>query len=59
MSPCEAAVACGLLRPKQVVPMHFGTFPPLTGRPEQLAALVGDTAETKVWTLDPEKSVKW
>jgi L-ascorbate metabolism protein UlaG (beta-lactamase superfamily) len=59
MSPREAAVACGLLRPKRVVPMHFGTFPPLTGRPEQLAALLGDAAETEVWMLEPGKTVKW
>jgi L-ascorbate metabolism protein UlaG (beta-lactamase superfamily) len=37
MSPREAAYACNLLRPKAVIPMHFGTFPPLTGRPHQLA----------------------
>ena len=26
-SPREAAYACNLLRPKTVIPMHFGTFP--------------------------------
>ena len=36
MSPREAAYACNLLKPKHVVPMHFGTFPPLTGRPGDL-----------------------
>ena len=25
----------------------------------QLGALLGDTAETKVWRLEPGKSVKW
>ena len=34
MSPREAAVACRLLKTKKVIPMHFGTFPPLTGRPK-------------------------
>src|ERR1043166_9354049 len=29
MSPKEAAVACKLLKPERVIPMHFGTFPPL------------------------------
>jgi L-ascorbate metabolism protein UlaG (beta-lactamase superfamily) len=42
MSPREAAYACKLLRPKTVVPMHFGTFPPLTGRPGELQKLVAD-----------------
>src|SRR4051812_45410339 len=31
MSPHEAALACRLLDVKKVIPMHFGTFPPLTG----------------------------
>jgi L-ascorbate metabolism protein UlaG (beta-lactamase superfamily) len=31
MSPREAAYACRLLKPKTVIPMHFGTFPVLTG----------------------------
>ena len=40
MGPREAAYACNLLRPKTVIPMHFGTFPVLTGRPSQLQKLV-------------------
>ena len=40
MSPREAAYAVNLLQPKTVIPMHFGTFPMLTGRPSQLAKLV-------------------
>jgi L-ascorbate metabolism protein UlaG (beta-lactamase superfamily) len=58
MSPREAAVACRLLKAKRVVPMHFGTFPPLTGRPEQLQKLISDTA-TEVWALEPGKPVDW
>jgi L-ascorbate metabolism protein UlaG (beta-lactamase superfamily) len=42
MSPREAAYACKLLRPKAVVPMHFGTFPVLTGTPAELKKLVKD-----------------
>ena len=53
MGPREAALACCLLKPRKVVPMHFGTFPPLTGRPEQLAELIKDTAKTEVWALEP------
>lgn len=40
MSPREAAYACRLLKPKTVLPMHFGTFPLLTGTPAQLQKLV-------------------
>jgi L-ascorbate metabolism protein UlaG (beta-lactamase superfamily) len=58
MSPREAAMACGLLKPKQVIPMHFGTFPPLIGRPGQLADLIADLP-TKVLALEPGKPVNW
>jgi len=58
MSPREAAVACGLLHPKRVIPMHFGTFPPLTGRPGDLQELLAGSA-TEVWPLDPGKPVEW
>lgn len=40
MSPREAAYACRLLKPKTVIPMHFGTFPVLRGTPAQLEKLV-------------------
>jgi L-ascorbate metabolism protein UlaG (beta-lactamase superfamily) len=42
MGPREAAYACKLLKVKSVIPMHFGTFPVLTGRPSQLQKLVPD-----------------
>ncbi len=58
MSPREAALACTMLKAGKVVPMHFGTFPPLTGRPEELAALTEDLP-TEVWTLEPGKPVEW
>ena len=58
MGPHEAALACKLLRARKVIPMHFGTFPALTGRPEQLGELVTDL-ETEVWALEPGKAVEW
>ncbi len=42
MSPREAAYACRLLKPQTVIPMHFGTFPLLTGTPGELKKLVKD-----------------
>jgi L-ascorbate metabolism protein UlaG (beta-lactamase superfamily) len=40
MGPEQAAVACDLLGIRQVVPMHYGTFPALTGTPAKLRELV-------------------
>ena len=36
MSPREAAVAARMLKPRWIVPAHYGTFPTLTGTPEML-----------------------
>lgn len=55
MSPREAAVACELLKVQKVIPMHFGTFPPLTGTPAQLQKMTATT----VWELEPGKTVEW
>ncbi len=59
MGPREAALACRLLNAKQVIPMHFGTFPALTGRPEELSKLLKDFPRTKIWPLEIGKPVKW
>ena len=59
MGPREAALACRLLRPKKVIPMHFGTFPPLVGRPEHLKELLKDQPEIEVVALAPGGSLSW
>ncbi|HLH39253.1 MAG TPA: metal-dependent hydrolase [Bryobacteraceae bacterium] len=59
MSPREAALACRMLNVRKVIPVHFGTFPPLTGRPEQLAELIRDLPDTEVWELKPGQPVQW
>lgn len=55
MGPREAALACRLLKPSKAIPMHFATFPLLTGRPTALAALT----ETEIWELKPGVPVTW
>jgi L-ascorbate metabolism protein UlaG (beta-lactamase superfamily) len=40
MDPRQAAMACALLGVAQVVPMHWGTSPLLTGTPAELKVLV-------------------
>jgi L-ascorbate metabolism protein UlaG (beta-lactamase superfamily) len=42
MGPKEAALAAELLGVKQVIPMHYGTFPMLTGTPAALRELLQD-----------------
>jgi L-ascorbate metabolism protein UlaG (beta-lactamase superfamily) len=58
MGPHEAAHAARLLRVKTVIPMHYGTFPVLTGRPEDLAAKVKDDG-IRVWPLKQGETVTW
>lgn len=53
MDPREAAVAVRLLGVKKVIPMHYRTFPPLSGTPEQLRDLTRDIAGLEVYTLQP------
>lgn len=45
MGPREAALAVEFLQPKKVLPIHFGTFPALTGTPKELAALIDSKIE--------------
>lgn len=49
MGPKEAAVAARFLRVKTVLPIHFGTFPPLKGTPEDLATQVGANVRVVPW----------
>jgi len=49
MGPQEAALAARLLEPEVILPIHFGTFPPLTGTPQQVAALVGPGVKVVDW----------
>lgn len=53
MSPREAALACTLIRPRTIIGMHYGTFPPLTGTPEQLKKHLPPAMRKSVRILDP------
>ena len=58
MSPKEAAMAARMLRPKWIVPMHFGTFPALTGTPDALRAeLKALGVEAEVLALAPGETL--
>lgn len=49
MSPKEAALAARFVGAKTILPIHFGTFPPLTGTPAELAALVDPGVRVVEW----------
>lgn len=58
MGPDEASVATRLLKVKRVIPMHYGTFPALTGTPEALAPAIKKYG-AEVWKLERGKAVEW
>ena len=49
MGPKEAALAASYLAPEIILPLHFGTFPPLKGTPEELASLVDANIQVVPW----------
>jgi L-ascorbate metabolism protein UlaG (beta-lactamase superfamily) len=57
MGPREAAYAIRLLGVKHVIPMHYGTFPDLTGTPEQLRAETKDIGGLEIHVLKPGESL--
>jgi L-ascorbate metabolism protein UlaG (beta-lactamase superfamily) len=57
MDPAAAAKACEILGVRQVVPMHYGTFPVLTGSPEDLKTLV-EPMGIDVLVLEPGETAQ-
>jgi L-ascorbate metabolism protein UlaG (beta-lactamase superfamily) len=57
MGPMQAARACELLGVRQVVPMHYGTFPDLTGTPGHLRELLASTG-VEVLELQPGETAE-
>ena len=58
MSPAEAALACRMLKPRWVIPMHYGTFPVLTGTAEELIERLKNEPEITVIPLKPGETVE-
>ncbi len=57
MGPKEAAFAVdSLIKPKRVVPIHYGTFPALKGTPEQFKSFLKSKKKLKV--IEPGESVR-
>lgn len=59
MDPREATYAAKLLGSKYVIPMHYGTFPVLTGTAEEFVRLMTkEVPKTKVLVLKPGQMVQ-
>jgi L-ascorbate metabolism protein UlaG (beta-lactamase superfamily) len=58
MGPKEAAYAVRLLGTRCVIPMHYGTFPVLTGSPEQLRDLTADIEGLRIIALRPGETLE-
>jgi L-ascorbate metabolism protein UlaG (beta-lactamase superfamily) len=59
MDPAGAALATKMLKVKTVIPMHFATFPLLTGTPDELrAGLKKEHATAKVVEVKPGETIK-
>ena len=60
MGPERAAHAVNLVKPGTVIPMHFGTFPVLTGTPEAFsAALRKQGARSKLQVMSVGQTLKF
>jgi L-ascorbate metabolism protein UlaG (beta-lactamase superfamily) len=57
MGPREAAYAIRLLGVHHVIPIHYGTFPLLTGTPNALRELTQDIAGLEIHALKPGESL--
>lgn len=57
MDPLQGAYAIRLLGVKTVVPMHYGTFPALTGTPERLRELTSDVTGLEIIDLKPGETL--
>ena len=57
MGPREAALAIRLLAVRHVIPMHFATFPLLTGTPDRLRELTQDIPGLEIHTLKPGETL--
>jgi len=53
MGPREAAYACQMIRPTYVVPMHYGTFPVLTGTPKAFMDEMASLPSVSVIVMNP------
>ena len=57
MGPDTAAEAIELIDPEYIVPMHYGTFPLLTGTPDALKQHLSEQYRDRVLAVDPGETL--
>lgn len=53
MDPHGAALACKMLKVRQMIGMHYGTFPALTGTPDEVRKHLPPSLRSRVIELEP------
>lgn len=60
MDPREAAIAAEFIQAAKVLPLHYGTFPPLVGTPSALRDLLGEAGvSAEVLEPQPGETISW
>jgi L-ascorbate metabolism protein UlaG (beta-lactamase superfamily) len=57
MGPRQAAEAIRMLGVRNIIPIHYGTFPVLTGTPEELEREASDISSLRIIALKPGESI--
>lgn len=58
MDPRQAAMAASLVKAKYVIPMHYGTWPPIEQDPKEFERLTKKLSKSKVVVLKPGESLE-
>jgi len=58
MGPLQAAHAIRLLHVNDVIPIHYGTFPALSGTPDALRELTRDLPNLRIHALKPGETLR-
>ena len=57
MGPEDAAIAAGMLKAKNVIPIHYNTWPLIEQDPEAFKALVEKSTSSKVLVVKPGETI--
>ena len=58
MDPKQAAMAASFVKAKYVIPMHYGTWPPIEQDPKEFERLTKKLSKSKVVVLKPGESLE-